>query len=135
MVDADSADAGHAPASAPTGAAGLPSALAEPVVLERVAYRFGVLGEPMRLRILIALKAGERSVGEVVDATGANQANVSRHLSTLVQAGILARRKAGTRVYYRIADESVFELCRVVCGRLQAEEQALRAEPPRDWSI
>ncbi|MGJ3244259.1 MAG: ArsR/SmtB family transcription factor [Opitutales bacterium] len=93
-------------------------------------------GDPVqRVSVQVEDQEGERSVGEVVEATGANQANVSRHLSTLVQAGILARRKAGTRVYYRIADESVFELCRVVCGRLQAEEQALRAEPPRDWSI
>lgn len=87
--------------------------------LELIAARFRVLGEPMRLRLLIALEDGERNVSQLVEATQATQANVSRHLQTLTEAGILGRRKEGLNVYYFISDPSIFELCEGVCGSLQ----------------
>lgn len=87
--------------------------------LELIAARFRVLGEPMRLRLLIALENGELNVTQLVDATQATQANVSRHLQTLTEAGILGRRKEGLNVYYHIADPGIFELCEEVCGSLQ----------------
>lgn len=90
-----------------------------PEALELIAARFRVLGEPMRLRLLIALESGERNVTQLVQATGANQANVSRHLQTLADAGILGRRKEGLNVLYHIADPGIFELCEGVCGSLQ----------------
>lgn len=91
--------------------------------LEQIAERFRLLGEPMRLRILAFLREGELNVNDLVEATGSGQANISRHLSALRQSGVLARRKEGTRVFYRIADETVYELCRVVCrGDKQLEE-------------
>ena len=90
-----------------------------PQALDLVAARFRVLGEPMRLRLLMALEAGERNVSELVDATGATQANVSRHLQTLTEAGILGRRKDGLNVYYRIVDPGIFDLCEGVCGSLR----------------
>jgi len=83
--------------------------------LEMIAERFRLLSEPMRLRILACLKEGERSVNELVEATGGGQANISRHLNAMRQGGVLSRRKEGTRVFYRIADSTVFELCTVVC--------------------
>lgn len=92
--------------------------LSEPAI-ELIAARFRVLGEPMRLRLLIALEDGERNVTELVKATGATQANVSRHLQTLTEAGILARRKEGLNVYYYIADPGIFNLCEQVCGSIQ----------------
>ncbi|MFH4234103.1 metalloregulator ArsR/SmtB family transcription factor, partial [Acinetobacter baumannii] len=71
--------------------------------LEMIAARFRCLGEPMRLRILRALQSGEeKSVGQLVDELGATQANISKHLKVLVDAGILARRPQSTAVYYRI---------------------------------
>jgi ArsR family transcriptional regulator len=94
-------------------------------VLQKVSERFKALSEPMRLRLLYALMDGEKTVSELVRETGGLQANVSKHLSVLLDAGMLARRKQGTSTYYRIADESVFELCDLVCGsiydRLAAE--------------
>ena len=87
--------------------------------LELVARRFAVLGEPMRLRLLHALVAGEMSVNALVDATGGTQANVSRHLQTLAETGLVSRRKDGLQVFYAIADPSIFELCDLVCGSLE----------------
>ncbi len=87
--------------------------------LELVARRFAVLGEPMRLRLLHALMDGERNVTSLVEATGGQQANVSRHLQTLAQAGFVRRRRSGLQVYYSIADPDVFRLCDIVCGGLE----------------
>jgi DNA-binding transcriptional ArsR family regulator len=79
-----------------------------------IAERFKVLAEPMRLKILHALWNDERTVGEVIEAVNGLQANVSKHLSVLQQAGLVSRRKEGLRVFYRIADPTVFNLCEVV---------------------
>lgn len=98
-------------------------------LLDLIAARFRLLGEPLRLKLLAALSSGERSVGELVALTGANQPNVSKHLSTLSQGGLVNRRKAGTTIYYALADPSVLALCDTVCGGIQhryaAEARAL----------
>ncbi|MFM8469991.1 MAG: ArsR/SmtB family transcription factor [Limisphaerales bacterium] len=95
--------------------------------LELVAARFRVLGEPNRLRLISTLEAGEKNVTELVAETELTQANVSRHLQTLTEAGLLGRRKEGLNVYYFIADESLFKLCELVCSRLQKELAAKAA--------
>ena len=87
--------------------------------LELVARRFAVLADPLRLKLVHALFAGERSVGELVAATGASQTNVSRDLALLTQAHVLARRKQGVRALYSIADPSIFALCELVCASLE----------------
>jgi DNA-binding transcriptional ArsR family regulator len=89
--------------------------------LELIAARFRMLAEPMRLRLLNELREGEKTVTALVKATGAGQANVSKHLSLLTDASMVGRRKEGLNVYYFIADQSLFELCDLVCGRLQIE--------------
>ena len=86
--------------------------------MELVAERFRVLGDPVRLRLLQALEPGEKSVAELVEATGASQANVSKHLQLLLRAGVVERRREGLFVYYSIRDARVFQLCDVVCGSL-----------------
>ncbi|GAC1396919.1 MAG: hypothetical protein NVS4B12_09270 [Ktedonobacteraceae bacterium] len=95
-------------------------------LLEHIATRFRLLGEPLRLKILAALASGERSAGELVTLVGASQPNVSKHLTALTQGSIVSRRKVGTSIYYTIADESVLALCDVVCAsvRRQFAEQA-----------
>lgn len=94
--------------------------------LEAVAGIFSVLSEDSRLRILQALQTGPLSVGELVDATGMKQANVSRQLGTLLAAGTIARRQDGNRAIYSIALPMVFELCSLVCKGV-AEQAATRA--------
>lgn len=96
----------------------IPQPLPDPLV-ELIAERFRVIGEPLRIKLLDRLRSGEASVGELTDAVAASQQNVSRHLAVLHAAGIVSRRKLGTRVLYGIADQSVFELCESVCGSLQ----------------
>lgn len=90
-------------------------------LLELVAYRFRVIGEPMRIRLLEQLRAGPATVGQLSEALTAGQQNVSKHLGVLYQAGILSREKQGTSVRYAIADATVFELCELVCGRLREQ--------------
>lgn len=87
--------------------------------IEIVARRFAVLAEPMRLRLIQALFAGERNVTDLVAATGGTQANISRHLQTLIAAHVLARRKEGLQVFYRISDPTIAKLCELVCGSLE----------------
>jgi DNA-binding transcriptional ArsR family regulator len=102
----------------------LPHPLPEPVV-ELVAQRFRLLGEPMRIRLLDRLRSGEASVQELCEATGASQQNISKHLGLLHGAALVARRKDGNRVLYAIADPSVFELCEHVCGALHRQLEEL----------
>jgi DNA-binding transcriptional ArsR family regulator len=102
--------------------------------LEMVAERFRVLGDPLRLRLLSILSAGERSVAELVGETAASQANVSKHLAVLLRAGLVSRRKEGLFVYYACADPRVFEICDGVCGSLRerlAHDLSQFAEAPR----
>ena len=87
--------------------------------LELIASRFRALSEPTRLKLLMALEEGEKNVTELVKATGATQTNVSRQLGVLTTAGLLARRKSGLSVLYRIADPGIFDLCGHVCNSLQ----------------
>jgi len=94
--------------------------------IELVAERFRALGEPARLRILNAMRMRERTVGELVDATGLGTANVSKHLQVLHTAGFVTRRKEGLCVYYELAGEEVFRLCDIMCGRIRAEGEARR---------
>ena len=87
-------------------------------LFEEVSDYFFLLSEPTRLKILHALCDGERPVGEVVAEIESTQANVSRQLNMLYRARILARRKEGTQVYYRIEDQNTIDMCRSICGRI-----------------
>jgi ArsR family transcriptional regulator len=97
-----------------------------PETMEMLAARFKVLAEPMRLRILNALRDGEKTVSQLVEETGAGQANISKHLGLLYRYRMVARRKEGLNVYYRISDPTIFELCELVCQSLEAELEARR---------
>jgi DNA-binding transcriptional ArsR family regulator len=91
------------------------------IQLERVANMFRAFSEASRLAILQELKSGERSVSDIVDALPTSQANVSKQLKMLHDAGVVSRRKEGTQVLYQIADPMVFELCRLVCDKLNRD--------------
>ncbi len=104
----------------------LPHPVPEALV-ELIAQRFRVIGEPMRIRLLDRLRGGEASVQELADALAASQQNVSKHLGVLHGAGIVGRRREGNRVVYDIADDSVFALCEAVCGGIQRQLSELDA--------
>ena len=89
-----------------------------PEALQQVASYFQTLAEPTRLRILNHLRQGEHNVGELAQLCGYTAANVSRHLSLLLQQGLVARESRGTCVYYCIADPSVYALCDLVCDNI-----------------
>ncbi|GIU80972.1 MAG: ArsR family transcriptional regulator [Acidobacteria bacterium] len=96
-------------------------------VLEMIADRFRLLSDPMRLRILHTLGDEEMSVTELVKATGAGQANISKHLSVLLNAGVVSRRKEGLNSFYRVSDETIFELCDAVCSHLVKQLEMRRS--------
>lgn len=84
-------------------------------MIELIAKRFRMLGEPFRIRILQQLQAGEKTVNELVAALEGNQPNVSKHLGLLHDSGLVGRRREGTSVIYAISDPMVFKLCDLVC--------------------
>ena len=94
--------------------------------LERVAMFFRAFAEPTRLALLQELKERERSVSELVENLPTTQANVSKQLGVLHQAGLVKRRKEGTQVIYSIQEPAVMELCRIACEKLN------RAPRPRE---
>ena len=99
-------------------------------VFDAVARYFALLSDPMRLRIMHAVCSCERSVSDIVLLTGGTQTNVSRHLGLMHERGALARRKDGSHVYYRVADEALVAMCREVCQRVSQaqDERALSAD-------
>jgi DNA-binding transcriptional ArsR family regulator len=99
-----------------------------PEAAELIARRFRALADPTRLRILDLLRnQDEASVGEITDALGTSQQNVSKHLSALHAEGFVARRKRGTSSLYRIADPGVHELCDGVCAGIESQLAELEA--------
>ncbi len=95
--------------------------------LALIASWFRTLAEPSRLKILRALEEGERNITELVEATGLTQANVSRHVQSLVEAGMVGRRREGLAAICFIADPSITELCDNVCSNLMKRlEQQVR---------
>lgn len=96
--------------------------------LEQIAARFRALAEPTRLGILQELKSGERTVGELVECLGLSQANVSKQLSVLRDAGFLSREQRGTSAVYSICDPLVMELCKLMCdGMTKRAREAAQA--------
>jgi DNA-binding transcriptional ArsR family regulator len=91
----------------------------EPELIPQVARRFKALGEPARLELLAVLQLGEHSVSELVERTGRGQPNVSQHLKEMVHAGLVAPRRQGNRIYYRITDPYVDRICDAVCKSIR----------------
>ncbi len=102
-----------------------------PAVLGMIADFFKVLSEMSRLQIICALKNGEKNVSQIIEITGLGQANVSKHLKVLTQAGIVNRSQEGVNVFYAIANPLVFPLCDLVCNsiatQLQQQNQQLES--------
>jgi len=99
--------------------------------LEQVAAFFAAFAVPMRLKILNALRHGERNVGDLASALGSGQANMSKHLRLLAEAGLIEKSTRGTSAFFRIADPRVYHLCDLVCAqigrRLERQAEARQA--------
>ena len=98
----------------------VPHPLPDPLV-ELIAARFRVIAEPARIKLLDSLRDGPATVSELTTTLGSSQQNVSKHLGVLHRAGVVGRTKEGTSVRYAIADETVFELCELVCGGMRRQ--------------
>lgn len=97
-----------------------------PEMIGEVAYRFALLGDPTRLRILHALmEDGELSVGTVANRTQTSRFNASAHLNRLAMAGLVARRREGSTVYYRVDDDKLASVCDWMCDSLQRKARRL----------
>lgn len=105
------------------------------MALELIASRFRALSEPMRLRLLNILMQGDSSVGDLVAAAGSSQANVSKHLSILREAGMVSMRKEGLSTLCSIGDPVVHELCEMMCSRLSEEMEQKAASLAFDPKI
>ena len=93
-------------------------------VFEMAAEVFRVMSAPMRLKIISSLCNGEKNVSQLLEDIQTTQPNMSQHLNTLYQAGVLGRRREGVQIYYRIINERVVSLCRVVCTQIAMEGDA-----------
>lgn len=93
----------------------------DPSDLDRVASFFRAFAEPTRLALMQELKDGPKTVGELVDTIATTQANISKHLRILHDAGMVERRKDGTRAIYSICEPAVQEVCRIACDKLNRE--------------
>jgi DNA-binding transcriptional ArsR family regulator len=92
-----------------------------------IAARFKLLAEPTRIKILDHLRDGEASVQELAAAVGTTQQNISKHLRALAANGVVGRRKHGNYAYYRVIDDSIWQLCHDVCGGVERHLDELRS--------
>lgn len=95
---------------------------------ERIARRFRILGEPMRLRILQVLENGEKPVNDIVKLLGSSQPNISKHLKALCQEGLIERRRAGLHICYSIANPVVTRLCDLICRNVAEQTRSQLAD-------
>jgi ArsR family transcriptional regulator len=94
-------------------------------LVELIARRFKALADPTRIRLLEHLREGEATVTDLTELVGTTQQNISKQLLLLLESGLVVRRRAGNFIYYRIADEAVFELCNLVCDGVRREIHSL----------
>ena len=90
-------------------------------VFELAAELFRVMSAPLRLKIISSLCDNEKNVSELLSEISTTQPNMSQHLNTLYQSGVLGKRRDGVQIYYRIVNKRVVTLCRAVCTQIAAE--------------
>jgi ArsR family transcriptional regulator len=106
----------------PARAATAPAACAKSErVFTSAAELFRLLATPIRLKIISALCGQEKNVTQLLAEIDTTQPNMSQHLATLYRAGVLARRRDATQIYYRIGNDRAAALCRAVCMQIAAE--------------
>lgn len=96
--------------------------------IEAAAYRFGLLADPTRLRILhTVMEHGELPVYEIATLARTSRFNASSHLNRLAVGGLVSRRREGSTVYYRIEDRQLRVICDSMCESLRARAGVLSA--------
>lgn len=98
-------------------------AIEDDSVFETAAELFRAMAAPMRLKIISLLCNGEKNVSELLAQIDTTQPNMSQHLNTLYQAGVLGRRREGVSIYYFIANEQVVQVCRSVCVQIAIDQE------------
>ena len=97
----------------------------------RISDVLKAIADPVRLRILHELQGGEFCVSDLVSRINGSQANISKHLAVLRRVGFVTCRRSGHNIYYKIQDESVFQICasvsRIIENRLECERDLLTA--------
>jgi ArsR family transcriptional regulator len=104
----------------------------EDQVFDSVAELFSVLSTPIRLKIISAVCNGEKNVSQLLGEIDTTQPNMSQHLNMLYRSGVLAKRRDGTQMYYRLQSERVATLCRAVCTQVAIEIESDVQVPPSD---
>ncbi len=102
------------------------------VVFDSAAELFRLLSTPIRLKIISALCGHEKNVSQLLAEIDTTQPNMSQHLATLHRAGVLARRRDATQIYYRIGSERAATLCRAVCTKIAVEMDGDSEIPPSE---
>jgi DNA-binding transcriptional ArsR family regulator len=97
-------------------------------LLARIADRLKAMADPTRLKLLHLLEGGEHCVGDLVEVVGGTQANVSKHLKVLRNAGLVRSRRSGMNVCYSLEEPAVFEICRLTCGCLERQATGIVAD-------
>lgn len=91
-------------------------------MIEQVARRLKIIGDPVRLELLNLIRREEEmSVQALMDASGQRQANVSKHLGIMMREGLVKRRKEGVKAFYSLADPSLPGICVLVTNQLHKE--------------
>lgn len=101
-------------------------------VFDSAAELFRLLSTPIRLKIISALCGQEKNVSQLLDEIETTQPNMSQHLATLYRAGVLARRRDATQIYYRIGSQRAATLCRAVCMQIAVEFDGEVEVPPSE---
>ena len=95
-----------------------PKTLKTDQTFESAADLFRVMSAPMRLKIINCLCDGEKNVSYLLTQVDTTQPNMSQHLNTLYQAGILGKRREGVQIFYRIIDQRIVSICEAVCHEI-----------------
>ncbi|WP_096671599.1 ArsR/SmtB family transcription factor [Polaromonas sp. AET17H-212] len=90
-------------------------------VFESAAELFRAMSAPMRLKIISSLCNGEKNVSQLLAEVDTTQPNMSQHLNTLYQSGVIGKRREGVQIFYRITNDRVVTLCRAICTQIAIE--------------
>lgn len=107
-----------------TPPANSPSSVKTDQTIESAAELFRVMSAPMRLKVIDALCNGEKNVTQLLAQVNTTQPNMSQHLNTLYKAGVLAKRRVGVQIFYRIADPRIVSICDAVCHEVASKQAA-----------